>query len=52
MSIKDMKREYRVDWVEWGNFYCRYYYRKNDAINFLEKIQVEPTVEDAQVVKV
>jgi len=51
MSMKDMKREYRVDWIEWGNLYYRLYYRLGDAINFLEKIQAEPTVEDAQIVK-
>jgi len=45
MSMKDRKRDWKVVWGEWGNIYYRLYYRKHDAVNFLEKLKTLPNVE-------
>lgn len=33
MSIKDCRKEYRVDWIQFGNLYSRWYYKEADAKN-------------------
>ena len=51
MSMKDMKRDYVVIWLEDGMRRFREYYRKNDAINFAIKIIHDGIYhEDVQVV--
>ena len=32
--MKDMKRDFLVEWIEWGTRHYRFYYRENDAKNF------------------
>ena len=45
MSMKDGVREYRVDYVKWGNIYSEWYYRKSDAINLCFRLKDDPDVE-------
>ena len=39
MSMKDGKREYRVDWIELGSLYSRWYYKEADAKNYAFKLK-------------
>jgi len=45
MSMKDSKREYRVDWIQWGNIYSIWYYRLSDAEALCWKLRNDPDVE-------
>ena len=45
MSMKDGVREYRVDYVKWGNIYSEWYYRKSDAVNLCFRLKDDPDVE-------
>ena len=45
MSMKDCKREYRVDWIEYGNLYSRWYYKEADAKNLAFKLKHDIEIE-------
>ena len=45
MSMKDRKRDYRVDWIQWGNIYSLWYYRKSDAEALCYRLRQDPDVE-------
>jgi len=45
MSMKDCKREYRVDWIEYGNLYSRWYYKEADAKNLAFKLKHDKEIE-------
>tara|TARA_R110002050_G_scaffold249037_1_gene386825 strand:- start:430 stop:612 length:183 start_codon:yes stop_codon:yes gene_type:complete len=44
MSMKDCKREYRVDWIEYGNLYSRWYYKEADAKNLAFKLKQDTEI--------
>ena len=44
MSMKDCKREYRVDWIEYGNLFSRWYYK--EAVNSLHMDVEAPAVDE------
>ena len=53
MSMKDMKRDYMVIWLEDGMRYSRQYYRKHDAIAFAKKVILDGIYhKDVQVVDI
>jgi hypothetical protein len=45
MARKDNVREYRVDWIELGSLYSRWYYKQADAKNFAFKLKHDPEIE-------
>ena len=45
MSMKDCKREYRVDWIEYGNLLSRWYYKEADAKNLAFKLKHDTEIE-------
>ena len=45
MSMKDCKREYRVDWIEYGNLFSRWYYKEADAKNLAFKLKHDKEIE-------
>ena len=49
MSMKDGKREYRVDWIELGSLYSRWYYKQADAKNFAFKLKNDPEIDAEDV---
>jgi hypothetical protein len=49
MSMKDSKREYRVDWIEYGNLYSRWYYKEADAKNLAFQLKHDPEIEAQDV---
>ena len=49
MSMKDGKREYRVDWIELGSLYSRWYYKEADAKNLAFKLKNDPEIDAENV---
>jgi len=49
MTIKEMKRDFLVIWIEFGMQHTRWYYRKRDAVNMAYALVHKDGIPEADV---